>query len=685
MATAAPPFDSAPRDDVAVQEALRRTWTVPKGIWGHLIAVQNGTVGTRVIVLALIFLVLGGINALLMRTQLAVPNNDFIDAQTYNELFTMHGSTMMFLFSVPFLEGIIMIVLPSMIGAREFPFPRLNAFTSWTLLFGGAFFYVSFFLGFAPDAGWFAYVPLSGPEFSPGFGMDVWLLGLSVAEIGAIAAVVEILAAIFITRAPGMALNQTPIFIWSVLATVLMMLFGFTPLLVGSLLLELDRKIGTDFFNATAGGDPVLWQHLFWIFGHPDVYIQFLPAIGMATMILQAFARRPIVATNLVIVAIVVTGLLSLGLWAHHMFTVGLPQVAAMFFTAASMTIAIPSGIQIFALIATLWMAKRLEWRTPLLFVVGFIVIFVIGGLTGPMLAAVPFNWQVHDSYFVVAHFHYVLIGGAVFPMFAAMYYWIPKFYNVVLDEGLGRWNFWLMFVGFNIAFFPMHIAGILGMPRRVYTYASTSGLAPYNLVSTIGAFLLATGILVFFINLFTSWRRQERPESDNPWGADTLEWYGPTPAPAYNFWQIPIVHGRHPLWQQERFDVGDPRTVEVVRTLARWPTDWRASLITSPLHAEPREIYRVAGPSIWPLVTAAGLFAAFGALTYDYTWIAAAGVVVTVIGVVAWNWPGGPRRRRSATTSWRSPASRSTPGCTPPAGGGWGCRSWSSSWRWRR
>jgi cytochrome c oxidase subunit I+III len=286
-------------------------------------------------------------------------------------------------------------------------------------------------------------------------------------------------------------------------------------------------------------------------------------------------------------------------------------------------------------------MAKRLEWRTPLLFVVGFIVIFVIGGLTGPMLAAVPFNWQVHDSYFVVAHFHYVLIGGAVFPMFAAMYYWIPKFYNFVLDEGLGRWNFWLMFVGFNIAFFPMHIAGILGMPRRVYTYASTSGLAPYNLVSTIGAFLLATGILVFFFNLFTSWRRQERPESDNPWGADTLEWYGPTPAPAYNFWQIPIVHGRHPLWQQERFDVGDPRTVEVVRTLARWPTDWRASLITSPLHAEPREIYRVAGPSIWPLVTAAGLFAAFGALTYDYTWIAAAGVVVTVIGVVAWNWPG--------------------------------------------
>jgi cytochrome c oxidase subunit I+III len=644
MAAVVPPAGTT-AGDAAALEALQRTWGMPRGIWGWLTTVQNGPIGKRIVGLAFLFLLLGGINALLMRTQLAVPENDFLDPETYNALFTMHGSMMMFLFSVPFLEGAITLILPSMLGARELPFPRLTAFTWWTFLFGGLFFYGSFLLGYAPTDGWFAYTPLSGPQYSPGLGMDVWLLGLSVAEIGGIAAVLELIIAIFKTRAPGMALNQMPIFAWSVLAMALMMLFGFTPLLVGSLLLELDRMLGMQFFNVAGGGDPILWQHLFWIFGHPDVYIQFIPAAGMAAMVAQTFSRRPIIGTNFVVVAIIVTALLSLGLWVHHMFAVGLPEVAMTFFTAASMVIAIPSGIQILALIGTIWFARRVAWRTPLLFVVGFLVIFVIGGLTGPMLAAVPFDWQVHDSFFVVAHFHYVLIGGVVFPMFAGIYYWTPKFFNFMLDERLGQWNFWLMFIGFNVAFFPMHFSGLLGMPRRVYTYAEGSGLGPYNLVSTIGAFILALGILVFVINFFVSWQRGG-PAGDNPWDADTLEWAQSSPPPMYGFWTIPIVHSRHPLWDQERLDVGDPRTEAIVRTLARWPSDWRAAIITSTLDGEPEEIYRVAGPSIWPLVTAIGVFGIFGALTYGATPIAIVGAVVTIIGVLAWNWPGRPKAR---------------------------------------
>ncbi|HSO27680.1 MAG TPA: cbb3-type cytochrome c oxidase subunit I, partial [Anaerolineales bacterium] len=502
------PFSAKPvpekpiAEDSAHQDALEQRWADPKGWVGQLKALQNDTVGKRIIGTAFMFFLLGGINALLMRIQLSRPENTFLTPDTYNGLFTMHGSTMMYLFAVPLLEGFAIIVLPIMLGNREMPFPRLGVFSFFTFLFGGLLFYSSFLVGTVPDTGWFAYVPLSGPQYSPGIALDYWLLALSVAEVAAIAAGVEIVIAILRMRAPGMSISRMPLYAWAMLVTAFSLLFAFTPLIVGSAMLELDRKIGTHFFDPLAGGSPILWQHVFWIFGHPEVYIQFLPATGFLSMIIPVFARRKIVGYPLLAMAIVATGFISFGLWVHHMFTTGLPQISMMFFSVASMMIAIPAGVQVFSYIATIWTGKPV-WKTPMLFVIGFLVLFVLGGITGVMVGAVPFDWQVHDSYFVVAHFHYVLIGGVTFPVFAAMYYWIPKFSGKLLSETLGKWHFWLMFIGFNITFFPQHILGLLGMPRRVYTFPAGIGWDFYNLLSTTGAFMIAFSVLLFIINFF--------------------------------------------------------------------------------------------------------------------------------------------------------------------------------------
>jgi cytochrome c oxidase subunit I+III len=468
--------------------------------------------------------------------------------------------------------------------------------------------------------------------------MDFWLLALGVAEVSAIAAGIEIIISILNMRAPGMSLSRMPLFAWAMLVTAFSILFAFTPLFVVSMLMELDRHFGTQFFNTEAGGNPLLWQHLFWIFGHPEVYIQFIPATGFVSMIVPVFARRPIVGYPLIVIAIVATGFISFGLWAHHMFTVGLPTVAMTFFTAASTMIAIPAGIQVFAWITTI-LRGRPRWNPPMLFVAGFLVIFVLGGITGVMVASVPFDSQVHDSYFVVAHFHYVLIGGVTFPLFAAFYYWLPKWNGRLLDDGLGKLHFWLMFIGFNVTFFPMHIVGMLGMPRRVYTYPAGIGWESYNLISTIGAFMIATSVAIFLFNLIKS-TYSGKPIGDNPWEADSLEWNTSSPPLPHNFSVLPIVHSRHPLWEQKDLHQGDGATERLVQALGRWPTTWRAAMVTSTLEGRPLEIFRVAGPSIWPFVASIGLIVIFGSEIWSLRWLAAIGALIFVGSLIGWHWP---------------------------------------------
>ena len=634
------PPDQTPRiTPQPTDEALNLLWDDPPGFWGKLKAVQNDAIGKRLIGTGFFFLLLGGsVDSLVMRLQLAVPNNDLVSAQTYNELFTNHGSVTMFLVILPIFEGFAILMLPLLLGSREMPFPRLGAFSFYTFLFGGLLYYSSTLFNAVPDAGWFAYTPLSGPRFSPDLAIDFWVLGLGVAEVGAIAAAVEIITGIMKMRAPGMTLTRMPLFAWAFLVTAFMILFAFTPLIIGSLLLELDRGFGTQFFNPEAGGSTLLWQHLFWIFGHPEVYIQFLPATGIISMMVPVFMRRRIVGYTWIVASLVAVGFLSFGLWAHHMFAVGLPPLVLAFFAAASMVIAVPAGVQVFAWVATIWQGRPV-WKTPFLFVLGFLVLFVLGGITGVMVAAVPFDLQAHDSYFVVGHLHYVLIGGVAFPIFAGIYYWLPKYTGRLLNETLGKWNFWLLFAGTNLAFFPMHIVGLMGMPRRVYTYPEGLGWEVYNLISSVGAVVAFLGILVFLVNLVYSRFRGE-PAGHNPWGGDTLEWAVPSP-PLQHTWSVPpVVHSRHPLWDQQTLDTGVGTDEKLARALGQWPLRWRAALVTSTGEAKPEEIFRVAGPSLWPLVAACGVVAIFAAELLKLRVGAFAGAVVVVAGVVGWNWP---------------------------------------------
>lgn len=621
-----------------LSDQLAERWSDPQGFWGWFRALQNDALGGRIMGTAFTFFLLAGIMALLMRMQLISAENTFLGPDTYNELFTMHGSTMMFLFVVPMLEGFAIFLLPFMLGNREMPFPRLGQFSYFTFLLGGILFFTSFLFNAVPDAGWFAYVPLSGLDFSPGLPLDFWLLGLGVAEVAAIAAGVEIIIAVLRMRAPGMALHRLPVLAWAFLVMAVSILFAFTTLLIASLLLEVDRKLGTQFFNPDAGGSALLWQHLFWIFGHPEVYIQFIPASGFVSAILPVMVRRPLVGYSYIVIALIVTGVMSFALWVHHMFTTGLPQAAMSFFAVASILIAVPAGIQIFAWLSTLWYGRPV-WRTPLLFLMGFFFTFVLGGLTGVMVGVVPLDWQVHDSYFVVAHFHYVLIGGVVFPIFAALYYWIPLFTAKMMNERLGQWNFWLFFIGFHVAFFPMHIVGMQGMPRRVYTYEAGLGWDIYNVISTVGAFMLAAGVLLFLINFFYSQRAGE-DAGVNPWGADTLEWGTTLPAPNYGFAELPIVRSRHPLWEQRSLHEREQPLKSMLEDLSRWPLHWRAAITTSVLDARPTEIFRVAGPSVWPLVTACGVITMFAAEIFTLRVLVAGGLVVMLIGLVGWHWP---------------------------------------------
>src|SRR4030088_1397391 len=572
----------------ALGTALGETWKTPSSLWGALATVDHKIIGRRYIVTAFVFLALGGILAVLIRIQLAQPEARLLGPDRYNPIFTMPGTNMMFLFAVPVMEAMAVYLVPLMVGTRNIAFPRLNAFSYWMFLAGGALLWIAFALDMGPDVGWFAYVPLSGPQYAAGKRADMWAQMITFTEVSALAVSVEIVVTVLKQRAPGMSLDRIPLFVWSMLVTSFLVIMAMPAIMIASTSLILDRLIGTHFFNPAEGGDVLLWQHLFWFFGHPEVYLIFLPAVGMVSTMVATFARRPVFGYLPLVMALIATGILAFGLWVHHMFVTGLPRLGESFFTASSMAIAVPAGVQVFCWLATLWDGKPV-FKTPLLFVIGFIVTFVIGGLTGVMVASVPFDTQVHDTYFVVAHFHYVLIGGAVFPLLGAIYYWFPKMTGRMMSESLGKWAFWLIFVGFNLTFFPMHILGLQGMPRRIYTYPANMGWNFWNFVSTIGAFTIAAGTLVFFIDAIRSVRRGP-PAGDNPWDAPTLEWATSSPPPSYNFVRIPVVDGADPLWEQR----------EILAVAAGLRTDRRELIITTVGAAGPAARKASRGSSIW-------------------------------------------------------------------------------------
>ncbi len=621
-----------PHDPAAAR--LHAAWQAPRG-WRYWSSVNNSIVGRWYTATAIAFFLFAGVLALLMRLQLAFPENGFLRADTYNQLFTLHGSVMMFLFAVPIFEAFSILVLPSVLGARDLPFPRLSAFGFWCFLIGGVFVCGSIFFDAAPKDGWFMYPPLA-TQYSEGLGADIWLLGLSFIEVASIAAAVELIVGVLKTRPPGMRINLMPLYAWYILVVGAMILFAFPPLIAGDIMFELQRMAGWPFFDPAKGGDPILWQHLFWIFGHPEVYIIFLPAIALVAMIVPTFARRPIVGYSWIVLAAVGTGFLSFGLWVHHMFTTGLPNISLAFFSAASEAVALPTGVQIFALLATV-LAGRLVRSVPMLFVLGALAIFVLGGLTGVMVAIAPFDFQAHDTYFVVAHLHYVLIGGMVFPVIAGSYYYFPLVIGRKLSERLGKWAFWLMFAGFNIAFLPMHFSGLMGMPRRVYTYHAGQGLDLPNLVSTIGAFVLAAGFAVLLYDALRTALRKGHAERD-PWRAGTLEWLGEIPGKSWNLRSIPVVQARYPLWEQP----GLMQAVDAGRYyLADAEEGRRETLITSTIDAVPAQCLRVPGPTfltLWAAVFTGGAFI-FPVFQHH----AAAGVsgALAVLVILWWLWTG--------------------------------------------
>ena len=619
---------------MAQAEELRAAWAAPKG-WRYWTSVNNTQVGLWYAGSAFFFMLFAGVLALMVRVQLAVPDNDFLSADLFNQAFTLHGTVMMFLFAVPIFEAVAIFLLPSMLGARELPFPRLGAFGFWSFLLGGIFVCGSIFFGAAPSSGWFMYPPLATDKEFSGIGADIWLLGLSFIEVASIAAAVEIIVGIMKCRAPGMRINLMPLFAWYLLIVAGMILFAFPPLIAGDLLFEMQRMFDWPFFDPERGGDPLLWQHLFWIFGHPEVYIIFLPSIALMAMIVPTFAQRPIVGYSWIVLAAVGTGFLSFGLWVHHMFTTGLPQISLAFFSAASEAVAIPTGVQIFVFIATM-LAGRVIFSTPMLFGTGGLAIFVIGGLTGVMVALAPFDWQAHDTYFIVAHLHYVLIGGMLFPVVAGLYYYYPLINGRKLSDSLGRLAFWLMFVGFNVAFFPMHLTGLRGMPRRVFTYPDELGLNLLNLVSTVGAFIFASGVLVVVLDVLRPKHRQPAGEL-NPWNAGTLEWVN-EPQENWGVRSIPHVAGRYPLWEQPDLleEVNDGRWY-----LADAPHGRREGMVTSVLDARPVQVLRVAGPAVITIAAAASLGGAFVALTFHW-WIATAVCsAVSFASILYWLWTG--------------------------------------------
>ncbi|HMC36754.1 MAG TPA: cytochrome c oxidase subunit I [Actinomycetota bacterium] len=622
MATVTAPPEATPK-----RAFLRRPTSIT-GWTSWITTVDHKRIGILYGATALMFFLVGGLEALIIRLQLARPNGHVVTADQYNQIFTMHGVTMIFLVVMPLSAAFFNYLVPLMIGARDVAFPRLNAFSYWAFLFGGLFTYSSFLLGGAPNGGWFGYAPLS-TEY-PAHNMDFYALGLLILGIASTVSAVNIAVTIINMRAPGMSLFRMPVLVWMTFVVQFLLVFALPVLTVGLVELFFDRHFGTHFFQASSGGDPVLWQHFFWLFGHPEVYILILPAMGIVSEVLPVFSRKPLFGYPVVVFSGIAIGIMGWGVWAHHMFAVGLGPVANSAFAISTMFIAVPTGVKIFNWIATLW-GGNISFRTPLLFAIGFIAMFIIGGLSGVTHAVVPADYQQTDTYYIVAHFHYVLFGGSIFGLFAGVYYWWPKVFGRMLSEGIGKLHFWLMLIGFNVTFGPFHILGLEGMPRRIYTYPSYAGWGFWNLVSSIGAFMIAGSIALFIVNVILTMRKPALGLAD-PWDARTLEWTTTSPPPHYNFEEIPVVHSLDDFWHRKYAEGGDGKLAPVVAGAANGadhPDDEAGVGHGHGIH--------MPSPSYWPIVVAIGLPVLFYGLVYDHLLLIIDGGLLLLAGLYGW------------------------------------------------
>jgi cytochrome c oxidase subunit 1/cytochrome c oxidase subunit I+III len=617
-------------------EKLDRIWETRPGLGGWFATVDHKRIGIRYIVTAFAFLIAGGVEALIFRLQLAGPNLHLLTPEQYDQLFTMHGMTMIFLYAGPVLTGFSNYLWPLLLGARDMALPRINALSYWIYVCAGIFLYAAFAAGFGPNDGWFNYVPYAARAYNGGPNIDFYALGMILLGISTTVGAINFVVTFLRLRAPGMSINRVPILAWGTLTASAANIFAIPAVSLAFFLLWLDRNAGTHFFDPAAGGQALLWQHLFWMFGHPWVYAIVLPAMGMVSDGLPVFCRRPLVGYSMVALATVATMVLGFGVWVHHMFATGLPSVSLSFFSAASIIIAVPSAVGVFAWIATIWHGRPV-FTTAFLFFASFIVLFTVGGVSGYMTGSLPVDWQLTDTYFVVAHIHYVLIGINVFPVAGAAYFWFPKITGRMLSERLGRWNFWTMFVGFNLGFLPMHVSGLLGMPRRVYTYADGMGWNWLNLITTLGSYVFAVGVLLFIVNIVSSYRRG-RPAGDNPWDAPTLEWATTSPPPPYNFAVMPTVASRHPLWEGR---LGEPQPLERSSlTVGLLLDHGRETLGTTALEAEPDLILKMPADSYTPVILAVSLTALFTGLVLHAWWLAAAGTLAAAADLIVWLWP---------------------------------------------
>ena len=591
--------------------------TYPSGVWSWITTIDHKRIGILYGVTAFVLFLIGGIEAMLMRIQLSGAEQDIISPEVYNQLFTMHGTTMIFLAIMPMGAAFFNYIIPLQIGARDVAFPRLNAFSYWTFLAGAIMLNASWFLGGAPNAGWFAYSPVTSAEFNPGHGIDFWIVSLQLLGIASLAAAFNFIVTILNMRAPGMTFMRMPLFTWMTLITSFLLILAFPVITVALIELMFDRLFGSNFFVTSAGANPVLWQHLFWVFGHPEVYILILPAMGIVSEIVPTFSKKPLFGYPVMVLSGLIIGFMGWMVWSHHMFTVGLGPIPNSVFTLTTMAIAIPTGVKIFNWIGTMWKGSIIL-NTPMLFALGFIAMFTIGGISGIMHAQAASDAQQQDTYFIVAHLHYVLLGGSIFALLGGIYYWFPKFSGRMFNERIGQINFWMFFIGFNLAFFPMHFTGLDGMPRRIYTYSEGMGWSMWNGVSTLGAAILAVSLLIFVHNIVTSWRSGKRAESD-PWDARTLEWSIPSPPPEYNFKEIPTVYDRDDWWSQKRRQVR------------------RAVPVGGGSGDEEGHSIHMPQPSYWPIVVSIGLLLGGYGLIYSIA-LAAVGGAITMIAVYAWS-----------------------------------------------
>jgi len=602
------------------------TLSEPRGLWSWITTIDHKRIGIMYLLLSIFYLFVGGIEAGLMRVQLSHPDNTFVSADTFNQLFTMHGTTMIFLAVMPMSAAFFNYLVPLMIGARDVAFPRLNAFSWWVLLFGSIVLNLGWFTGGAPNAGWFNYANLTSSAFSPGHNVDWWVLGIQILGLSSLATSFNMIVTIINMRAPGMGLMRMPPFVWMTLITAVLIVMAFPSLTVGTTFLMFDRFFDTNFFVPEAGGSPLLWQHLFWVFGHPEVYIMILPAFGIVSEIIPVFSRKPLFGYSAVIFSGIAIAILGFGVWAHHMFTVGMGPVPTSVFSLTTMLIALPTGVKIFNWTFTMW-GGHLNLKSPMLFMIGFISMFIIGGISGVMHASPPVDMQQQDSYFVVAHFHYVLFGGSLFGLMGAIYYWFPKMSGRMFHEGLAKAHFVFMFLGFNFVFMPMHWLGLEGMPRRIYTYSEDTGWAGWNLFISLGLFVLVFSFILFTVNMLMSLVAGEKAPSD-PWDSDTLEWSIPSPPPFYNFAHIPTVTTRVPLWTEKYPDV--------YGTGAHGSDSEPEMHNIYPAGEEPDASMHMPNPSIHPLILAFGITIGFLGLLI-HPGVIVLGGAIAFIGLFGW------------------------------------------------